>query len=181
MAFRPWAVLPSFLALGWALVACDGAGPERETLSPEDRDPLLRECLKGLSHAVPFRFGEGNFADGDEVVISGIRGDQPDLRDGGTYCVWGRFKLASSEAASLGLQVGHSGGFYADNTRGPVREEVKRGEGRFARCFRLDKVSWMCLNFADAPQGTRHLPYRGIWFGNPDVKDPEFETFRVPR
>jgi hypothetical protein len=82
------------LPLVASAVACSGegspgspSGAERSSSAREETDPLLRECARGLAFEVPFRCGKGHFAAGDGIVIRGIRGDQPTLRDGGTYCV----------------------------------------------------------------------------------------------
>jgi hypothetical protein len=58
--------------------------------------------------AVSYELGDSEFASGDSITITELRGTAADIQPGGTYCVTGTYTLNSGAAADLS--------FYATTT-----------------------------------------------------------------
>jgi hypothetical protein len=79
--------------------------------------------------------GWGQFASGDEIVITVLRGDRKRIEPGGRYLVEGTYTLASMDRARLALSMtapssdspGAIAPWYADQTT-----DVARGAGHFS-------------------------------------------------
>src|SRR5438445_13474312 len=59
------------------------------------------ETSGNLPHAVRFELGDAQFARGDNITITQMRGTSETIATGGTYCVEGTYTLASGDEADL--------------------------------------------------------------------------------
>lgn len=89
-----------------------------------------------MSHVVHFVVNRTQMKGPDGITISEIRGTSDEIAANNVYEIKGSYRLASRESATLSTaetipstEVIHSRGL--DDTEGPRKMEVSRGEGRF--------------------------------------------------
>jgi len=111
-------------------------------------------------YIIQVEFGASEFAPGDEIVISSLRGNREHLEPDGRYALDGTYTLASSESADLAwfsTSRGSSGST-------PVTDEehvmVSRGSGKFHLEKTLLDDGWLHISFY--VNGHSH---GGVYFG----------------
>jgi hypothetical protein len=112
-----------------------------------------------FSYSVPFELGDIEFATGDRISITELRGTAPAITVGETYEVQGTYTLASREQATLA--------FYSttSNNSGPVpvdarqRVQVEKGSGTFRLSKTLRDDGYLHLSFYNGSS------FGGVYFG----------------
>src|SRR5215469_16020206 len=67
---------------------------------------------ENLPYEVPFEPGSSNFAPGDNITITEVRGTSDKIEVGGTYSVEGTYTLSSKDQAEISFyatSIGYSG------------------------------------------------------------------------
>lgn len=80
------------------------------TLSSAMADSAITN--ENLPYEVPFELGSSNFAPGDNITITEVRGTSDKIEVGGTYSVEGTYTLGSKDQAVISLyatSIGYSG------------------------------------------------------------------------
>ncbi len=121
-----------------ALVSCATSALAGDTPSPKpDGD---------FPYVIMFETGSVDFAQGDAITISELRGSTNRIVQGGTYCITGAYTLDSQDAADLC--------FYAtttNKTASKVASEqsvrVSKGSGSFRLVKRMDDPGYLHLSF----------------------------------
>lgn len=127
---------PSTAASSPNPVAAQGQAPALSSISPEFEAQF--------PYPIEIHLDSPELPAGDVIVITSMKGDRPHLEVGGTYLVHGKYVLASTDEAILGVSITHQterqawigvppGGEPA--RRDPVdpaqRLRIRRGEGTF--------------------------------------------------
>ena len=120
------------------------------------------ETSGNLPHAVRFELGDAQFARGDNITITQMRGTSETIATGGTYCVEGTYTLASGDEADLAFfttTITDSGPSPID-PRQHVR--LKKGTGSFRLVKTLNEDGYLHLSFYPVPSGG---DFGGVYFG----------------
>src|SRR6266480_1468214 len=116
-------------------------------------------------NVIQFELGAAEFAPGDSIVITSVRGNQRHLESGGRYLVEGSYTLASADGADLALYTTAR----APSGLSPVMDdqhvEVTRGSGNFSLKKTLRDDGWLHISF----YVNGHL-HGGIYFGEQGVE-----------
>jgi hypothetical protein len=119
----------------------------------------------GYPSVILTEMGAAEFAPGDSIAITSVRGDREHLVPGGRYVLYGSYTLASAETADLAWYATSRGG--AGTTRIADSEHliVSKGSGT----FRLEKTllgdGWLHLQFSI--DGHAH---GGVYFGEKGIE-----------
>jgi beta-lactamase regulating signal transducer with metallopeptidase domain len=89
-----------------------------------------------MSHRVRFAIDRTQFEEGDSITIDEIRGTADTIAEGNVYEITGFYKLTSQPKAILSTSFHRPASGTArsrglDDTQGPRKMDVERGEGRF--------------------------------------------------
>lgn len=137
--------------LAWSAVAATLALSCRLWAAPTD--------AAEFPHPIAVDLGATEFAAGDSIVITSLRGDRPHLESGGRYLLEGTYTLASLEQARLGWSITSRG----PSGPTPVAEGENMMVGRGPGTFRLVKTflrdGWPHVSFY---AGRSH---GGVYFG----------------
>ena len=120
------------------------------------------ETSGNLPHAVRFELGDAQFARGDNITITQMRGTSETIATGGTYCVEGTYTLASGDEADLAFfttTITDSGPSPID-PRQHVR--LKKGTGSFRLVKTLKEDGYLHLSFYPVHSGD---DFGGMYFG----------------
>ncbi len=121
------------------------------------------EATPDLPRAVRFELGDTQFARGDNITITQMRGTSETIATGGTYCVEGTYTLASRDEADLA--------FFTTTTitdRGPSpidprqHVRIKKGTGSFRLVKTLNEDGYLHRSFYPVPSGGN---FGGMYFG----------------
>jgi hypothetical protein len=111
--------------------------------------------------AVSYELGDSEFASGDSITITELRGTAEDIQPGGTYCVTGTYTLTSQDAADLS--------FFATTTNRtptPVDPQqtvrVTKGTGSFRLIKHMAGDGYLHLTFYSRATGQG---FGGVYFG----------------
>lgn len=119
----------------------------------------------GFPYVIQPELGASEFAPGDEIIITSLRGDREHLETGGQYLVEGRYTLASAESADLA---------WFSTSRGPsgptpvTKDEqirITKGSGNFRLKKTLLNEGWLHVSFY--VDGHSH---GGTYFGEKGVE-----------
>ena len=119
--------------------------------------PDAASTRASANQVVAVEFGAQNFLTGDEIVIDEVRGDRPELKEGGTYRVRGRYTLGSRPEALLALFVTNGDSSGAQKTA-----VVAAGSGSFDLRFTLERSGGPHVSFYPTGGGSS---FGGIYFG----------------
>jgi hypothetical protein len=105
-----------------------------------------------MSHLVRFVTGSTQLKEGDSIAIAEIRGTSDTITPGNVYEIKGFYKLASQQQATLSTPVATSVGHITrwrglDDTQGPHKMDVERGEGRFTLVLYMREEGEAHLSF----------------------------------
>lgn len=116
-------------------------------------------------YVIQTELGASEFAPGDEIHITSVRGDRKHLETGGQYLLEGRYTLASAESADLA---------WFSTSRGPSGPtpvtkgehiRITKGSGNFQLKKTLLNEGWLHVSFY--VDGHSH---GGIYFGEKGVE-----------
>jgi hypothetical protein len=111
-------------------------------------------------YVIEAELGASEFASGDRIVISSVRGDRKHFEPGGRYVLDGAYTLASAESADLAWFSTSR----APSGATPVAEEehvkISRGSGNFHLVKTLHDDGWLHVSFY--VNGHSH---GGVYFG----------------
>ena len=122
----------------------------------------IEETCGDMPHAVRFELGDAQFARGDNITITQMRGTSETIATGGTYCVEGTYTLASGDEADLAFfttTITDSGPSPID-PRQHVR--LKKGTGSFRLVKTLKEDGYLHLSFYPVHSGD---DFGGMYFG----------------
>ena len=120
------------------------------------------DATPDLPRAVRFKLGDANFASGDNITITRMRGTTETIATGGTYCVEGTYTLASRDEADLAFfstSIAASGPSPIDPKQ---HVRIKKGTGSFRLVKTLKEDGYLHLSFYPVPSGS---DFGGVYFG----------------
>jgi hypothetical protein len=121
----------------------------------------LAQTPADFPHPVLFELGEAEFAPGDNITITQVRGTSAAITTNQTYCVDGTYTLASQEQADLCLFV-----TTAQTTATPTdaRQTVRitNGAGTFHLVKTMTEDGYLHVTFYPVPHGSG---FGGVYFG----------------
>jgi hypothetical protein len=105
-------------------------------------------------HPVKFEVGKTEFAKGDGITITDVRGTSPTFGRGNTYVVTGRYTLASVDSARLAVYVTASDPKEAWGPSAAGQTvNVGRGSGTFTLVLPMAGSGWPHASFYNAGGG----------------------------
>jgi len=104
--------------------------------------------------------GAAEFAQGDSIIITSVRGDREHLKPGGRYALDGSYTLASAETADLEWFATSRGRGGSTPVSDAERVKVTRGSGNFHLEKTLLDDGWLHVSFCVNSQ-----LHGGIYFG----------------
>src|SRR6266480_5746798 len=116
-------------------------------------------------HVIQFELGAAEFAPGDSIVITSVRGNQRHLESGGRYLVEGSYTLAAADGADLALHTTSRGPSGPSPVMRDQHVEITRGSSDFHLKKTLRDDGWLHITF----YVNRH-PHGGIYFGEKGVE-----------
>ena len=140
-------VIPSFVQ---TTVVKAGSG---STAAAPATDPIAAEnpAESEFPYAVRFEQGATQFADGDQITITEIRGTALTFAPGNIYWIKGRYTLGSHAQAML---AAFTTAMDAENGRGPYLKVqtamVDRGHGTFTLFLPMSSRGWPHVSFYPA-------------------------------
>jgi hypothetical protein len=156
-----WVVEP-----GVVLVKSDQPPPPDEAPEsmPGETAPVSPDDEERFPHVLEFRLGKRKFAEGDDIVITEIRGTRPRFEIGRRYLVRGRYTLSSQNGAMLCLYRTTKKRVSVPGNENQTMQ-VEKGSGTFA----LEKVihyeGYLHLSFYPSGGGGG---FGGLYFGQDD-------------
>ena len=116
-------------------------------------------------YLIQFELGAAEFAPGDSMVITSVRGNQKHFESGGRYLVEGSYTLAAADGADLALHTTSRGPSGPSPVMDDQHVEITRGSGNFHLKKTLRDDGWLHLSFY--VNGHSH---GGIYFGEKGVE-----------
>jgi hypothetical protein len=116
-------------------------------------------------YLIQFELGATEFAPGDNIVITSIRGNRRHLESGGRYLVEGSYALAAADGADLALHATSRGPSGPSPVMRDQQVEITRGTGDFHLTKTLRDDGWLHISFY--VNGHSH---GGIYFGEQGVE-----------
>jgi len=116
------------------------------------------EAETGFPYVIQVELGAAEFATGDQITITSVRGNREHLEQGGRYRLEGSYTLASADGADLAWYATGHGGIA------PITSDHHVGITRGSAAFHLEKTllnnGWLHVSFY--VNGHSH---GGIYFG----------------
>ena len=109
---------------------------------------------------IQFELGATEFATGDSLVITSVRGNRRHLESGGRYLVEGSYTLAAADSADLALHTTSRGPSGPSPVMRDQHVEITSGSGNFSLKKTLRDDGWLHISFY--VNGHSH---GGIYFG----------------
>ena len=111
-------------------------------------------------HVIQYELGASGFPAGDQITITSVRGDQPNIEPGGSYLVEGAYTLASADSADLALFCTSRGPSGPTPVQNSQRIKISRGTGKFHLYETNLADGWLHVSFYfnGSSQG-------GVYFG----------------
>jgi len=123
--------------------------------------PIPVAAADDFPHVVKFELGDTEFAPGDHIEITEVRGTAAALSINQTYSVSGKYTLSSSDEAELALFV-----TLRDSTPSKVdhkqRVRITKGSGTFRLDKTMDAEGYPHVSFYPVPSGSS---FGGVYFG----------------
>jgi hypothetical protein len=176
-----WAQLTGFLAVGFSPrpsppQACGGEGVGTARVHIKSALRLLSLhwavfAVIGIASAqpnnsefpfkVPYELGKAEFAPGDNITITSLRGTRDVVTTNETYCVEGSYTLASKGKAFLGFYatVANSGPTPTDPRQ---QVNITKGSGTFRLIKPMREMGYVHVSFYDLYDGNG---FGGVYFG----------------
>ncbi len=110
---------------------------------------------------VPYEIGTSEFAPGDSITITSLRGTRDVVTTNETYCVEGNYTLASRDKAQLGF---HATAANSGPTPTDPRQQVNitKGSGTFRLIKPMRELGYLHVSFYDLSDGNG---FGGVYFG----------------
>ncbi len=157
-----WVVEP-----GVVLVKGDQPPPVADEAPKPDEGESTRASQddeKRFPHVLDFRLGKRKFAEGDDIVITEIRGTRPRFEIGGRYLVRGRYTLGSQQSAVLCLYRTTKKRVSVPGNKNQTMQ-VEKGSGTFALEKVIHHEGYLHLSFYPSGGGGG---LGGVYFGQND-------------
>ena len=124
-----------------------------------------QEAAEGeFPYVIRTELGATEFAAGDSIVITSVRGNRRHLESGGRYLVEGSYTLASADSADLAWHATSRGPSGPSPVMSDQHVEITGGSGNFHLKKTLRDDGWLHISFY--VNGDSH---GGIYFGEKDV------------
>jgi beta-lactamase regulating signal transducer with metallopeptidase domain len=135
--------------------------------------PLTPAPDSDLTHNVKFQLGKTEFSNGDEIVITEVRGNSDQFHVDGTYQVKGTYRLASADKATLVLELSSKDRANAYGSWGKQQlVEITRGSGTFTLTDRFPIEGFPHIKMYAGKSGSADLYFgAGQWLLT-DAKRP---------
>ncbi len=127
-------------------------------------EPAASSSPSDFPYVVPFELGDAEFAPGDNITITSVRGTRNVITTNETYCVEGTYQLTSQDAADLSLfaTVPNSGSTPIDPRQ---VQRVAKGTGSFKLIKTMDENGYLHITFYSLSTGSG---FGGVYFGQGD-------------
>jgi hypothetical protein len=119
----------------------------------------------GLTHVIQPELGAAEFAPGDRILITSMRGNREHLEPGGRYVLEGSYTLASADSADLAWFATSSGPGGTAPVNDKEHVKIARGSANFHLEKTLLNDGWLHLSF----YVKGHL-HGGIYFGEKGIE-----------
>src|SRR6266851_4287348 len=124
------------------------------------------EAAEGeFPYVIPPELGATEFATGDSIVITSVRGNRRHLESGGRYLVEGSYTLAAADSADLALHATSRGPSSPSPVMRDQHVEIPSGSGNFSLKKTVRGDGWLHISFY--VNGNSH---GGIYFGEKGVE-----------
>ncbi|MES2438798.1 MAG: hypothetical protein V4584_07020 [Verrucomicrobiota bacterium] len=118
-----------------------------------------------VQKVVPVQLGAKAFKDGDVILIEEVRSTSPRLEQGDTVTVKGRYRLASTDLASLQLLLTQVKGDGREETDSKQTVNASQGGSKpFEVTITVKHRGFLHLTFYETKSGK---PFGGVYFGTP--------------
>jgi hypothetical protein len=119
-----------------------------------------------LTHVIQPELGAAEFAPGDRIIITSLRGDREHLEPGGRYVLEGSYTLASADSADLAWYATTRGPSGSTPVNANEHGKITRGSGNFHLEKTLLNDGWLHVSFyvSGNSQG-------GIYFGEKGIEN----------
>lgn len=142
------------LLIGWSAFSIQSAAAA----------PASGDSPGDFPYAVPFELGDAEFAPGDSITITELRGTRDTITTNESYCVSGTYTLASADEGKLAFfATTHNSGPTPIDPRQTVH--VVKGSGTFRLIKTVDTDGYLHLSFYPAGSGS---DLGGVYFGQGD-------------
>jgi hypothetical protein len=98
-------------------------------------------------YVIRLALGATEFAAGDSIVITSLRGDRPHIELGGNYLVEGSYNLASADSADLAFYSTSRGPSGSTPVMASQHTNIMRGSGLFQLKKTLNDDGWLHVSF----------------------------------
>jgi len=126
--------------------------------------PVTSNSPTDFPYAVPFELGFTQFAPGDSITITELRGTSETVAPNESYCVIGTYTLSSCDEAKLAF-------FATTPNSGPTpidprqMTHITKGSGSFCLSKTMEANGYLHLSFYPAGSGS---DFGGVYFGQGD-------------
>ncbi|HEY3864295.1 MAG TPA: hypothetical protein VGO59_20680 [Verrucomicrobiae bacterium] len=114
-----------------------------------------------LPYSVPIELGDVEFAPGDSIVITEVRGTSPTITTNQTYSIDGTYTLASEEQADLSFYVTTVQAIVTSNEPQQIIH-VTNGSGTFHLVKTMGQEGYPHVSFYSVSKGSG---FGGVYFG----------------
>jgi hypothetical protein len=120
--------------------------------------PTTGDTPADFPYEVQFQVGDAQFAPGDNITITALRGTRDIITTNETYCVEGTYTLASTNEASLGFFA-----TSANTNSTPVKArqmmDITKGTGTFRLIKTMGREGYLHVSFYNGNS------FGGVYFG----------------
>ena len=110
-------------------------------------------------YIVPFELGEAEFAPGDSITITAVRGTQSAIMPGQSYCIMGTYTLESKPEAQLAVYTTTTNAGVTPTGSGQTIS-VQRGSGTFTLVTTMYQPGYLHVTYYAGSD-----PFGGVYFG----------------
>ena len=125
-----------------------------------------RPAETALTNVIQPELGAAEFAPGDRIVITSVRGNREHLERGGRYVLEGSYTLASADSADLAWYATSRGPGGSAPVNDKEHVQITRGSGNFHLEKTLLNDGWLHASF----YVNGHL-HGGIYFGEKGIEN----------
>jgi hypothetical protein len=119
-----------------------------------------------LTHVIQPELGSSEFAPGDRIIITSIRGNREHLEPGGRYVLEGSYTLASADSADLAWFASSRGPSGSEPVNDKEHVKISKGSANFHLEKTVLNDGWLHVSFY--VNGHSH---GGIYFGEKGIEN----------